>query len=195
MSPPVDYQSPSPYEPPKRPASITFVGITAIILGAMGILCTGGGTVIGYAMNSSGMQAQPQGMLIANLALVVVSVLLSLFWIIGAIGVLSLRAWSRQFLLGLAAVDLIYDLAKFIVSIAYILPKTIEMIQSGNMPGMSGQQAQQAQSAIGIVRAFSYGQIVLIFLCTAIFAISVLLIMNRPSVKAALTAPEIPGSV
>src|SRR5437016_5527431 len=108
MSPPPE-EFPQPLLPAKRPASLTFIGIIGIIFGAAGIICVGGLTTFSLIKGDPTMEQAPQAMMMLNIALVVIGVLLSLFWLIGSIGLLSLRAWSRTMMIIIAWVDLIFD--------------------------------------------------------------------------------------
>src|SRR5437762_9760393 len=123
--------SPAPEESPlvtnTRPTSLTVVGVMGIIFGAGGILCVGGLLTYGLIKGDPNMEHAPRAMIMANIGLTVIGVVLSLFLLIGCIGLLNLRAWSRSFMVVWASVDLIFDAAKFAVCVFYILPDMMEL--------------------------------------------------------------------
>jgi hypothetical protein len=121
-----------------------------------------------------------------------IGLMLSTFLIIGSIGVLNLRPWSRIMMIVTEAVDLIFQLFKLILGIVYSIPKQLDMIVNHPPPQWNAEQVEAMHSKLGIIKAFSYGLVVISFLIPAAYAIFVLIVMNRPNVKAALSQPTNP---
>lgn len=181
--------SPAPEELPAvlntRPTSLTVLGVLGIIFGAAGILCVGGLLAYGLIKGDPNMEHAPPTMMMVNIGLTAIGVVLSLFLMIGSIGLLNLRPWSRSLMLVWAWVDLIFDAAKFAICVFYILPIIMELFQTYPPPGVTPQ-------VMPMVRIASIAQWGVIFLVTAGFSVFILLVLSRPNVKAALSEPAIP---
>src|SRR5690349_2733125 len=99
---------------PQRPTSLLVIGIIGIILGVCGVMCVGGTATYGMIKGDPNMQNAPKLFVIINLALTAMGVMLSMFLIIGCVGLVTIRPWSRPLMLVFAGVDLIYGIGKFI---------------------------------------------------------------------------------
>jgi hypothetical protein len=191
MSPLPSDELPPPSD--KRPTSLTVVGIVGIIFGALGVLCLLGSIGMTFSsMGAANAAMMSQTDMIIGVFNAFVGLILSTFVIIGSIGVLNLRPWSRVMMIVTEAVDLIFQLFKFIVGIVYAIPKQLDMMVNHPPPQWNAEQVQAMQSKMGLIKAFSYGVVVICFLIPAAYAIVVLIVMNRPKAKAALSEPTIP---
>src|SRR5262245_10222022 len=145
--PPVEYTN-LPPPPSARPASLTAIGVIGIILAALGICCIGGALTISFVKNDPMMEHAPPAMMIGNIALTVMGLLLSLMLMIGSIGLLGLRSWSRNFMILWAAVDLLFDVVKLVVSLLFILPMMVKLLEDYPPPGFKPE-------IMGFVRIWS----------------------------------------
>src|SRR5205823_1782796 len=97
MSPPPENEL--PLETPRRPTSLTVVSIIGIAMGALGITCIGGGATFSLIRTDPTMEHAPAWFMVSNLAVIVVSVMISMFILIGSVGLLNLRPWARTMML------------------------------------------------------------------------------------------------
>jgi hypothetical protein len=144
-SPPVE---PSPEEPMLEAEPATrwpmTVGIISIVLGALGLLCYGcnsGSTLITPMMVSSIPEDQrpptPQGVqLIMQIVQMCVSFLLSLWLLIGGIGLTGRRGWARGTCLGWAWVKILFTALSTAISLV-LLDDIVKQIndQLARQPG------------------------------------------------------------
>ncbi len=168
-----------------RPKALTFLGILGCVLGCCGILCIGGAATFGLIKGDPNMEHAAPMMMIMNLALTFMSVLLSFLLLVASVGLLTLRPWSRTMMIVFAWVDMIYDLAKLIITMFILLPMMMKMFQDNPPQGITPQM-------IPMIRVATIVQTVLIFIVTTGFAVTALLLLNRPNAKAALASVELP---
>src|SRR3954471_14263372 len=161
---------------PTRPASLTVIGVLGIIIGVMGVMCVGGMATYGMIKGDPNMQNAPKAFIIANLAMTAMSVMLSMFLIIGCVGLVTLRPWSRPMMLVFAGVDLIYDIVKFIVCIVYLLPLIMDMFTNNPPPNIKPEM-------LPIIRTWSIIQWTAICVLSSAYAIAVLLVLQKQNVK------------
>jgi len=172
--------------PPLRPKSVTVIAILGIIFGAIGCLCIPIGFVFGMIKQGQQQQDVPQAMTVFNTVVSVASLVLSIVLLIASIGALRLRAWARPAMLAFAAVDLVYDVAKGVLFVVWMVPAMGPMIR--NSPDVRNNPQIKAQDIENIVRVSQYvwtGIAIGLALVTVGYAIAVLVVMNKPHVKAA----------
>jgi hypothetical protein len=180
-----------PYLQPLRPRSLTVIGVLGIIFGAGGVFCL----CLGLAGNlvKLGPQ-QPQFQLpmvdmILGIASAVVGLLISLMLIIGCVGTLNLKPWSRGLMIVIAGVDLIFEFFRLIVGIVHTIPMTMDMLQNHMPPDTPADQVQKIQSMMPVIKGFSYGMTIAIFVVQVAYMISVILVMNSQKERRALAEP------
>src|SRR4051794_38234580 len=94
MSPPPESEQPFS-EPSARPTSLTVMAIIGIVFGCLGVICIGGATTVSLIREDPTTQFAPKAMLVMNIGFTVAGVLLSMMILIGSIGLVTLRTWSR----------------------------------------------------------------------------------------------------
>jgi hypothetical protein len=209
MSPPpgadpsqtLGYVSPGYIEPKVRPTSVTTVAIIGVIIGALGLLCIGGGTVWSIAMQNGAGNAQQRQMMAQQTpelrafgyATGAVGFVLSLILLIGSIGALSLRPWARKMLVFYGVADIIYDTIKLFLVLQWMMPEMLHATErSTNLP--PNMDAKQMASMMRWSMLITNWGVWVVLIA---FAILVLAVMMRPNVKAAFEplplAPTAPG--
>jgi len=184
--PPVDPPMAVPYEqymPPLRPKSVTVISIIGIIAGALGCLCIAGGTIWSFAMQGQQGQQMGSAMMIFSIVTAVAGLVLSIMLLVGSIGALSLKPWARSALIGFGAVDLIYDVAKLVLCIVWVLPMMEPMFR--NNPQFQSNPKVNVEQMVKFAKISSVVTWGLIALVTIAIALAVLIVMNKPNVKAA----------
>ena len=194
-------QYPQPYTPgyatpmpgSVRPGSVTALAIIGIVLGGMGTLCLGCGTVMaviqlagGAAMQGFGGQQQPQLSHGAQVFGVVSGVLELVLWVVilfAGIGALSLKPATRRLAINWSYAMIVWALVKTAVQLAWIGPETVRMMKEmqATSPGPNAPPPQMMNIMSGAMTAMT----IVMFLVYVALPVSYLIWWRKPHVKAA----------
>jgi hypothetical protein len=185
------YATPMPGNP--RPGSVTALAIIGIVLGGMGTLCLGCGTVMGVmqlaggaAMKGFGGQQQPQLSHGAQVFGVVAGVLELVLWVVvllAGIGALSLKPFSRKLALNWSYAMILWAVVKTAVQLAWIGPETVKIMKEmqATTPGPNAPPPQMMNIMSGAMTAMT----VVMFLIYIALPVCYLIWWRKPNVKAA----------
>ena len=137
--------------------------------------------------------------LMIQIATSVAGLIISLFLLIACIGALGLRFWAGTMMIVVNIVNLIFETAKLVLSLVWGVSRSIAQMQNPP-PDATAQQMEgfhKMQPYLAYIRVGIYVLVVVLFLIQVAYSVSVLMVMKRPDVKAALAGPnlsEIPPS-
>jgi hypothetical protein len=158
----------------RSPKSVVVVSILGIIFSAFGILGTPCGIYLTFhplsANQAAEALAKDQNYITFLLSSGAARFLLSLLLLVCSIGGLKLKRWARTGMNVYAVLYMLLALAGMVVSIVYVLPKTLEAVQTA--PGMTPEMARMA-GIIGIIS----GAVGLLFVLGV--AVTILVVFNR----------------
>jgi hypothetical protein len=167
------------------------VAIIGIIYGALGILCDGWGMIAsllsGAAPQSNQPFQMPPDVVAYNATTAAIGFLLSLLVLIGSIGALRLRPWARTLLIAFAVLDILFDVAKFVITLTWAGPKIQRMFAEHPVSDPNAQKFITAMNKWGTV-----GGAILSVVIIAL-PIAILFVMNSRSAKAAFGAEQDQG--
>ena len=151
--------------PPARPVVVSVLAIIGIVFGSLGLLCGGAGLLSAVAMTVlktkivANTPVQP-----VQIALGVVSFLLSGMLLIASIGSLSLKAQSRQLMVFWALVDIVYDTAKLGITLMFIVPSTTQALAASTPNGVAVARGMMIGSGVAFwLLTVAYAAIVWFF--------------------------------
>lgn len=175
-----------------RPGSVTALAIIGIVLGGIGTLCLGCGTVMsvmqlagGAAMQGFGGQ-QPQLSQGAQVFSVVAGVLELVLWVVilfAGVGALSLKPFSRTLAINWSYAMIVWAVVKTAVQLAWIGPETVRMMKEMQAagPGPNAPPPQMMNIMSGAMTAMT----VVMFLIYVALPVCYLIWWRKPHVKAA----------
>jgi hypothetical protein len=172
--------------PPVRPKSVTVISIFGIIFGALGCVCIIGVSAWSFAMQGEQREQMSSSMLVFGIITGVAGLVLSIVLLVGSIAALGMKRWARSALMGFAVVDLMYDVAKLVICVVWILPMMEPMFR--NNPQMRANPNMNIEQMIKFAKIVSIVQWGLIAAATISLALAILIVMSQPKVKAAFDA-------
>ena len=189
---------PPPFDPmmayaqplPPRPTSVTVLGIIGIIVAILWLLCSGFTTVMMIGSLSAGKNLMnfsnaqiPYSKSQTELGAVssAIGVVLAAALLIGSIGALYQRPWSRRLIMGWSWVMLAFATALVVIQLVWTNPQTEQMLQQNNDPN------------IAKMRGFMHGYLIGIGCCTwviyAALPICFLIFWRGEAIRDAFTEP------
>jgi hypothetical protein len=127
--PPIPYATPNIPMPSNRPTMLTVLAILGIIFGGLGVLCLGFGDIFNFftLINPNMLPAtahQPYAQKVVGLIMGLIGLALCAVLLIGSIGALNLKPASRRLLVGWSVADILFDLARLVVALIFLVPAT-----------------------------------------------------------------------
>ena len=199
--PNLQYASPGMRPPPARSTSVTVIGIIAIILGSLGVLCGGFGLATNLFMAAnggrnpfapdggpaSGAPAVDGRVAVYNVVSAAVSLVLSIVLLAGGIGAMKLSRWARKTLMAYAVITIVVTVVNTVLAIAWVGPAQMAAVKQ-SQPG----NPVLSMSGPILIGAAIFG---LVFGCA--LPVCILIFWSRPNVKAAfenqgMTPPPYP---
>lgn len=182
---PLFYASPHVPQKSPRPTSVTVIAILAIIWGSLHVLamlCTipqylGVNLAPNPAMD--GIRKDPV-LLSVSIFNMAIGLLLGVLVLACGIGALSLKPWSRIWMIRYAVIYFFFAIVSTVFNLLFIQPRMEQAMQTA-MPANSPFNAAQFQSMMHIGRYVGVCFAVLFLL----WPVAILYYMTRPHVKAA----------
>ena len=187
--PNLQYASPGMRPPSPRPTSVTVIGIIAIILGGLGVLCGVFGLATNLFMAANGGRnpfapgggpaaAAPAGdsrVAVYNVVSAAVNLVLSIVLLSGGIGALKLARWAHKTLMAYAVITIVVTLVNTVLAIAWVGPAQMAAVK----------QSQPANPMLSMSGPILIGAAVvgLVFGCA--LPVCILIFWSRANVKAA----------
>ena len=192
-----------PYDPimayaqplPPRPTSVTVLGIIGIIAAILWLLCGGfslvmmiGSLSAGKNLMNFGNAQMPYSKVQTEFGAVssALSVVLAATLLIGCIGALYQRPWSRSLIMGWSAVMLLFATAMLVVQLVWTGPEAERVMLQNNDPNIAKMR--------GFLHGYMIGAGCCTWLIYAALPICFLFFWRGEAVKAAFTEPP-PGTL
>ncbi len=174
MSEPIQYQS-HLTDPSARPTVVTVLAVIGIVLGALGLLCKPTNLLfyfVNFGVSNPMLDKMKadNAMFIYSMATVSVSWLLSIVLLACSIGMLSLREWGRQGMIGWSMLTIVMDAVTQGVNWFWVMPRMKGYV--GNTPNPYGGLGQ----VMGVV---------MWLLFSMALPIVVIYLLSRPAIKEA----------
>jgi hypothetical protein len=183
-----------------RPAAVQVIGILHLIIGGLGVLCllgslaTAGGGMMAFQKAEQKKQMEefqraletkaPAYGAYKAVCEIIIPMLLTAALIVGGIGLLQMKPWSRPLSIGYALTSMFHKLAVGVYSILFLLPIMSDLAKTmiPDDPNMNPQARAQAVSIMET--SMSVGM--LASPCVSmIYPVAVLIVMGLPSVRQA----------
>jgi hypothetical protein len=192
MSPPPTPDYSNLPVPSQRPKALTVVSIIGIVLASIGVMCVCAGlagVLIGGEQQQQQFAHESMRDLILQISTSVAGVCISLFMLIACIGALGLRPWSAMMMIVVNVINLIFESFKLVVGLIYGIPKSLQQMQNPP-PETPAQSVEMLHKFFPYMKVGIYVATVLVFLIQVVYSLSVLRVMKRADVKAALADPN-----
>lgn len=150
----------------RQPASIMVMSILAVILGSLGILCSGPGLVGQLMMLATGgrnpflpqLPANRMSLTVYGTVASLVALVLSAALLAGGIGGLRLRPWARRAMIVWSVVILVWATLTMVITIVWINPATVDYVRRVQLQtnpragAMTGSMLGPFQTAAAVIR-------------------------------------------